>query len=409
MKEKDKLEEILRLGAELNTIQDVDILLEKILLEARRYARADAGTIYVRQGNNLVFSHAQNDTKQRELPEGKKLIYTTFSVPINLKSIAGYVASTGQVLRIPNVYEISAGTPYSFDPNYDRLSGYRTRSMLTVPLKNQTGDVLGVLQIINAMGTRGGNAVFSRNDELYVSHFASSASMVLQRAQMTRALLLRMIQMAELRDPKETGAHVNRVASYAVEIYERWARAKRVDASEIEVNRDILRMAAMLHDAGKVAISDLILKKPARFTDEEYGIMKAHTYLGARLFTDRQSMFDEVAADVALTHHENWDGTGYPGHVDLNTGEPLERDSTGRAMPRKGEEIPLFGRIVALADVFDALSSRRVYKESWGESDVLAEIKSQSGKKFDPDLVDIFFDCMDMIRSIQGRYPDLAE
>jgi hypothetical protein len=104
MKEKDKLEEILRLGAELNTIQDVDILLEKILLEARRYARADAGTIYVRQGSNLVFSHAQNDTKQRELPEGKKLIYTTFSVPINLKSIAGYVATTGEVLRIPNVY-----------------------------------------------------------------------------------------------------------------------------------------------------------------------------------------------------------------------------------------------------------------------------------------------------------------
>jgi response regulator RpfG family c-di-GMP phosphodiesterase len=144
--------------------------------------------------------------------------------------------------------------------------------------------------------------------------------MVLQRAQMTRALLLRMIQMAELRDPKETGAHVNRVASYSVEIYEKWARSRSIKENEIQKNRDILRMAAMLHDTGKVAISDLILKKPARFTNEEYEIMKTHTYLGAKLFQDRQSEFDEVAAEVALTHHENWDGTGYPGHVDVETG-----------------------------------------------------------------------------------------
>ena len=406
MNETQKLEELLRLGAELNTIQDVDILLEKILLEARRYASADAGTIYIKQGNELVFSHAQNDTKQKELPEGKKLIYTSFKVPVNEKSIAGYVAARGESLCIPNVYEIGNDTPYSFDPSYDKKSNYRTNSTLTVPLKNQTGDILGVIQIINALDEKGGDAEFSRSDELYVSHFASSASMVLQRAQMTRALLLRMIQMAELRDPKETGAHVNRVASYSVEIYERWATAKGHDPAEIEVYRDVLRMAAMLHDAGKVAISDLILKKPARFTEEEFEIMKAHTYLGARLFTDKQSKFDEVAADVALTHHENWDGTGYPGYIDVVTGEPLEKDLKGKAIPRKGEEISIFGRIVALADVFDALSSRRVYKESWGEKEVLDEIRTLRGKKFDPEVVDVFFDCLDMIRSIQHRYPD---
>jgi HD-GYP domain-containing protein (c-di-GMP phosphodiesterase class II) len=133
----------------------------------------------------------------------------------------------------------------------------------------------------------GNVAPFTKEDEMLVLHFATNVSTALQRAQMTRAILLRMIRMAELRDPKETGPHVNRVAGYAVEIYERWAQKHHISQHEIEQNRDNLRMAAMLHDVGKVAISDIILKKPARFTDEEYEIMKSHTYMGARLFIDK--------------------------------------------------------------------------------------------------------------------------
>jgi len=129
--------------------------------------------------------------------------------------------------------------------------------------------------------------------------------------------------------------------------------------------------------------------------------MKSHTFLGARLFRDRQSEFDEVAAVVALTHHENWDGTGYPGHVDGNTCMP---GAGGK--PLIGEEIPIYGRIVALADVYDALSSRRVYKEAWEEDSVLEEIKKLSGRKFDPELVDVFFENLDFIRSIRQRYPE---
>jgi len=165
-------------------------------------------------------------------------------------------------------------------------------------------------------------------------------------------------------------------------------------------------MAAMLHDVGKVAISDLILKKPAKFTEEEYDIIKSHTYLGARLFGEKQSVFDEVASTVALTHHENWDGTGYPGHVDVATGKPLIADERGRATGLRGEEISVFGRIVALADVYDALSSKRVYKSAWDEDSVLDEIKKLGGSKFDPELVEIFFESIDFIRSIRRRYPD---
>jgi response regulator RpfG family c-di-GMP phosphodiesterase len=262
------------------------------------------------------------------------------------------------------------------------------------------------MQIINKLGPDGQVMPFDRDDELYGLHFANTASMILQRAQMTRALILRMISMAELRDPKETGAHVNRVASYSVELYERWARNHGIARDEIDKKRDILRMAAMLHDVGKVAISDLILKKPAKLTDEEYEIMKLHTLHGARLFRLRHSDFDDISITVALRHHENWDGTGYPGHIDVETGDVLEKDTRGGPLPLQGEEIPIYGRIVALADVYDALSSKRVYKSAWGEKDVLDEIQSQSGKKFDPEIVDIFLQSLDLIRSISSRYTD---
>ncbi len=404
-----KLKKIIALDSELHKIQDLDILLERILYEARKVVHADAGSIYIREEDKLVIHYAQNDTKQRTLPPGQKLIYKVFKVDINKKTISGYVAATGEALNIEDVYSIPEGAPYGFDPSFDRISGYRTVSNLTIPIRTNTGEILGVLQILNALNAEGKTVPFSQDDQLIVSHFAANVTVALQRAQMTRAILLRMIRMAELRDPKETGPHVNRVAGYAVEIYERWANRKGLPSREIERTRDNLRMAAMLHDVGKVAISDLILKKPARFTPDEYEIMKSHTIMGARLFIDKQSDFDEIAQLVALSHHENWDGTGYPGMVDIETGTPLETNPDGAARGRRGEEIPLFGRIVAIADVFDALCSARAYKEAWSEKDVLAEIRGLVGTKFDPELVDVFFEVLPNIQVIAGKYPDNDE
>ncbi|MBW1994533.1 MAG: HD domain-containing protein, partial [Deltaproteobacteria bacterium] len=166
--------------------------------------------------------------------------------------------------------------------------------------------------------------------------------------------------------------------------------------------------AAMLHDVGKVAISDVILKKPSPLTDEEYKIMKQHAVLGARLFWSRQSDLDDAAAEVALNHHERWDGKGYPGYVDVTTGNPLPgyENRDGPTPGKRGLEIPVFGRIVALADVFDALSSARVYKEAWDETRVIETIYKDSGHRFDPELVDILISNIHMIRSIQSRYAD---
>jgi len=184
-----------------------------------------------------------------------------------------------------------------------------------------------------------------------------------------------------------------------------------MDTEEIDKQRDALRMAAMLHDVGKVAISDAILKKPGRFNDDEYEIMKQHTWLGARLFADARSDFDEIASEVAQHHHERWDGKGYPGYIDVKSGETLENQTNeeGKAKAKKGEEIPIFGRVVALADVYDALCSKRVYKDAWDEEKVLDLIKEEAGKQFDPEIVDAFFETIDVIRSIAQRYPDPQE
>ncbi len=409
MENKANLRSIIEIDSELNQIQDLDLLLERILLEARRVVRADAGSIYVTEADRLVIKYAQNDTKQKELPPGQKLIYSVFSVPISEKTISGYCALTKTLVNVPDVYAIPADAPYSYNTSFDKISGYKTTSNLTVPLKTAEGRLLGVIQVLNALDSSGVAVPFSKEDELLISHFATNATVALQRAYMTRAMILRMIKMSELRDPKETGPHVNRVAGYAVEIYDRWAYRHGISDVEREKTRDTLKIAAMLHDVGKVAISDIILKKPARFTPEEYAVMQAHTYYGARLFDDPQSALDAIAADVALTHHENWDGTGYPGWVDPMSGTALKTTDDGKAVGRSGEEIPLGGRIVAVADVFDALSCKRVYKQAWNEEDVFEEIKKLSGSKFDPELVDIFFEILPSIKQIRELYPEQGE
>jgi response regulator RpfG family c-di-GMP phosphodiesterase len=406
LSEKEKLDSLAALGIELNQINDLDLLMERILFKARSFVNADAGSVYIKDEDNLLFTYTQNDTLQMRLQKGENLIYSTFSIPIDETSIAGYVAATGKALNLPDIYKIDPTKPYQFSGKIDEASQYTTKSVLTVPLKTQQKNILGVLQIINAQDDEKHVVSFSKHDEKIMFHFASVASVAIERAQMTRAILLRMIRMAEMRDPKETGAHVNRVGGYAVEIYEQWARRHNIPKEVSDKERDVLRMAAMLHDAGKVGISDVILKKPGKLESDEYDTMKQHTVLGAQLFLDRQSKFDDAAMIVALNHHERWDGNGYPGHIDIATGAPIKKHVRPDGTPagKKGEEIPVFGRIVAIADVYDALSSVRTYKKAWDESRVLSVIEKEAGAQFDPEMVEIFFSSLNMLRSIKERY-----
>lgn len=404
---EERYERLIKLSQKMDQIKDLDILLELVLSEARAFVGADAGSIYIKEEATLKFSYTQNATLQKNLAPGKKLAYSTFSIPIDNQSIAGYVANSGEILNLADVYNLPSGVPYSFGQQFDETTGYRTRSMLTFPLKNNRGVTIGVLQLINAKDSLGDVVAFRVEDEPLIMHLAQLAAGAIERAQMTRAMILRMISMSALRDPKETGAHVNRVAAYSVEIYESWARKRGMPEEKIQQDRDVLRMAAMLHDVGKIAITDAILKKPGRLDPDEVAVMQQHTRLGACLFGELYSEFDEASAIVALNHHEKWDGTGYPGHISVSDGSPLAGHKTpeGKATGKRGEEIHPFGRVVSIADVYDALSSKRSYKEAWDEGKVLETMKADVGTHFDPAMMEAFLDSIEVIRSIAARYP----
>lgn len=407
LSKEEILVKILETESLIHSVQDVDVLLEQILTEARSVVNADAGSIYIAEGDRLAIRYAQNDTQQKKVPAGKKLPYIFFDFPISNTTIAGCAAYTKKLVNVPDVYNIDPALPYKFGRATDEKTGYKTVSNLTIPILSMSGMLLGVLQVLNALDKDGNPEPFSHDDEIYLSHFASNAGIALEHAFLTRSMVLRMIKMAELRDPKETGMHVNRVANYSVEIYDRLAFKKEIPASEQTKYRDSLKIASMLHDVGKVAISDTILKKAGKLTDEEFSIMKTHTWLGARLFNSDASPLDKLSMEIALRHHENWDGTGYPGHIDLKTGKTVQTDTkTGKTKGLIGEEIPLGARIVSLADVYDALSSKRSYKDSWTEEDILAEVKKMSGKKFDPEIVDAFFDVLERIQAIKAHFVD---
>ena len=409
-KREEKLQTIIETEKMLSEIQDVDVLLERLLTEARAIVHADAGSIYVVDGKNIKIRYAQNDTQLHKMAPGEKLPYVSFSFPVTEKSIVGYCVLTGNVINIKDCYNLPEGRPYAFNKMTDITTGYRTQSMLTLPLKMANGRILGVLQIINAQDEEGRCIGFDEDAQLYITHFASNATQALEHAYLTRNMIKRMQRMAAYRDPKETYPHVERVASFAVEIYDRWAANRNIPLEEQQKYRDNLRIAAKCHDFGKVGVSDVILKKISpRFTPEERSVMKGHTCIGAMLFNEPESALDIMARDVCLCHHEWWDGSeaGYPGNLDYNKyviGGPLPP-----AEPLKGEAIPLAARIVALADVFDALSHKRVYKEAWSTDDAFAEISSLSGTQFDPEIVAAFMQVKDRICAINAAWENVAE
>lgn len=422
----EKLQKVFETEKLLNEIRDSDVLLERILTEARAIANADAGSIYVIEEKQqtpgslsiyndestpplfrdkiLRIKYAQNDTQLQRAPNAVKSPYVYFTIPITTASISGYVACTGQILRIDDAYKIPEESSYRFNNSTDVSTGYRTISMLTIPLITNGGQTLGVLQIINAQDDDGNVIPFSDESIEFIKQFASSATQSLEHTYLINNMIKRMQRMAEFRDPKETGVHVERVSDFSLEIYDQYAENKGIPKFERMKFRDTLKIAAKCHDLGKVGISDLVLKAPRLFTSTERSIMQGHTFIGAQLFTPPESDIDEMSRDVALHHHEWWDGSekGYPGDVDFSNyvvGEPIKE-----SRPLKGEEIPLAARIVAIADVFDALSHRRIYKEAWSIDDAFIEIQNLSGKQFDPELVLAFVQVRDRIVSMNAVY-----
>ena len=207
-----------------------------------------------------------------------------------------------------------------------------------------------------------------------------------QVAEATREILLReketLIRLAkagEYRD-EETGNHVVRMAKYSRLIAEKLGFSKE--------EAEVIEMSAPMHDIVKIGIQDSILLKPGRLTMEELAAMKQHAKIGYEILKDSPSKFLKMGAIIALNHHEKFDGSGYPNG-------------------KKGDEIPIEARIVAVADVYDALVSDRPYKDAWTTQAAIDYMKNQRGIHFDPDCFDAFMEQLDSVRRIQDMLPDL--
>lgn len=301
------------------------------------------------------------------------------SIPLGC-GIAGKAAENDEVIIINDAYNDPR-----FDKTVDMQTGYRTRNMIAIPYHDPDGNVIGVFQSINKMTEDG---KFTEEDVrrlmLAATYTGKELSTVLMQQEIEwtqKEIIFTMAEAGEMRS-KETGYHVKRVAEYSYIL--------AIGCGMNEKEAELLKMASPMHDIGKVAIPDSILLKPGKLTDEEWDVMRSHALMGYNILKHSERKILKAAATVALTHHEKWNGKGYP---------------YGLA----GEDIHLFGRITAIADVFDALGSDRVYKKAWELDRILELFREESGQHFDPALVKVFFDNLDKFLEIRETYKDAPD
>ncbi len=295
------------------------------------------------------------------------------------KGIAGYVAAHGEPLIINDAYSDSR-----FDNNVDKQTGYHTRNILALPIRGSSGEIIGVYQAINKMTSSG---EFSNNDKEHLLLAATYTGSQLEAVSLQeeientqKEIIFTLAETGEKRS-KETGNHVKRVAEYCHKL------ALEYGFSPEEA--DLLKNASPLHDIGKIAIPDAILLKPAKLTKKERTKMQTHTTLGYEMLRHSERSLLKAASVVAYQHHEKWDGTGYPNGL-------------------SGNDIHIYGRITAVADVFDALGCDRVYKKAWPMDKIENLFHEERGVHFDPDLVDAFFSIKDKLLDIRDIYMDDA-
>lgn len=300
----------------------------------------------------------------------------TMSIPQD-SGIVGYAVKTGKPEIINNVYADTR-----FNAKIDKETGYKTNTMMVIPMKDGNDNVVGAIQVINKLD----NAVFSSSDLLhlklastYVSETIKS-TLLLEELDATQREIMHIVGIVGENRSQETANHVKRVSEYSYTL----AKLYGLDEEQCEAVRD----ASPLHDIGKIAIPDAVLNKPGKYNDQERAIMNQHVTFGYDMLKHSKRGLLKVAATIAHEHHEKWDGTGYP-----------------RAL--KGEEIHIYGRIVALADVFDALSCERIYKKGWEHSRVMAYLEQEKGKHFDPKLVEFLINNENLFIEIKETLKDV--
>jgi len=345
--ENQRLKVLLEVGQAIGSLMELDELLLLIARETARVLKADRCSLFLL------------DKKREELWSKVAMGEEKIRLPKD-KGIAGLVVTTGETLIIDDAYS----NPH-FNPEIDKKTGYHTRSLLCGPMRDSKGEVLGVFQVLNKLD--GG---FQQEDKELLEAVAAFSAIAIENARLYAELKKTFHSFIETLaatiDARHhlTAGHSHRVAKYTVGV----AREMGLPKKEIE----ILRVAAFLHDYGKIGIPDSILAKPGKLTEEEYAQMKRHPALTKEILSKIYLTDDyKGIPGLASTHHERLDGSGYPFGL-------------------KDGKIPLGGRIMAVADVFDAITTKRDYREGMPYPEALELLRKDVGKHFDPEAFDAF-------------------
>ncbi|MBP3820708.1 HD domain-containing protein [bacterium] len=355
--QSDPLVSLVKISRSITALTDIDELLRVIAEETKNAMHADRCTVFLwdKDSNELWSKVALGVDENKEI-----------RFPAD-KGLAGYVVQTGETLNITDAYSDSR-----FNPEVDTKTGYRTKTILCMPILNNNGEIIGAFQVLNKI-----DGIFTKNDEDLLIAIGGSASIALENAQ----LFDRQLQMyheqkllfesfidtlatsIDARD-RITAGHSLRVRMYSGLI-----------AEELGMNskdKALLEKAATLHDIGKIGIRDSVLQKEGKLTEEEYKHIQEHVRITHNILNKIYMSPDfRIITEMASSHHEKWDGSGYYRHL-------------------KGSEITLGGRILAVADVFDAITSKRHYRDKMPIKNVLNIITEGAGSHFDPELVEVF-------------------
>jgi len=341
--------DLLEVGKAISGEIELDSLLRLIMEKTSHLLRADRSTVFlVDRERRELWSKVAQGMQDQEI-----------RFPMHL-GIAGSVATTGETINIPDAYQDPR-----FNPEVDKKTGYRTQSILTMPMKNKLGEIIGVFQCLNKEG-----GAFGKEDERLLEALASQTAIAIENAQLYEeqkkqfnSIIEVLASSIDARDPYTAG-HSQRVMEYTVGTAEEMNFSKK--------GLETLRLASLLHDYGKIGVHDAILRKPGNLTQEEYRAIQEHVVKTKEILENLYFSQDlKEIPSIAAFHHERVDGTGYPFHL---------RDG----------EIPLGGKIMAVADVFDALTSDRPYRRPSTPEEAFALLEKGIGTHFDGEVVAAF-------------------
>ncbi len=352
----DPLVSLVKIGRSISAVTDINILLKVIAEETKVAIQADRCTVFMydKEKNELWSKVALGlDSQEIRFPADKGL--------------AGYVVKTGEPLNIPDAYNDPR-----FNPDIDKETGYRTKTILCMPIKNNNKEIIGAFQVLNKL-----SGVFTKGDEDLLAAIGGSASIALENAQLFEqqkelykeqkilfeSFIDTLAKSIDARD-KITAGHSSRVKLYSMLLVEELGCDDKF--------KELVEKAAILHDIGKIGIRDSVLQKEGKLTDEEYKHIQEHVRITHDILEKIHTSEDfKMITEIACSHHEKYDGSGYYRHL-------------------SGEDIPYGGRILAVADVFDAITSRRHYRDKMPIQNVIDILLSGKNKHFDGNLVDAF-------------------